>query len=74
MGQAKLRGTPEQRIEQGIANRVAKELVRRKEQALAAQRRREEFEALPASERKRITETRQLIQMIPALAAVSFLR
>jgi hypothetical protein len=74
MGQAKLRGTLEQRIEQGIAKREASESARRKEQAIAAQRRREEFAALPKAKQNRINESRQLIRMLPALAAVSLFR
>lgn len=72
MGDANRRGPPEVRIAQGIARRASIEEDRRKKLAIEAQKRREEFDALPERVKKRRRDGDALIATVIAMAAGTF--
>jgi hypothetical protein len=73
MGQAKLRGTPEQRIAQGILKREALEEAKAQKRALDAKLQRDIFDALPPAEKKRVKEFRHVMNLTVALASSALL-
>lgn len=74
MGQAKLRGTHENRVLEGIAKRKADEEAARRQRARLDEQRRAEFAALPASEQKRRRDNRMLIMAVLGMSAAALSR